>query len=240
MTTSTATPFFNENRLLAALPAEEYQRLLPHLEAVELRLGDVLSEPDEPMRYVYFPHRGTLSVLAIMEDGAEVEVGIIGNEGMSGLPIVLGADSTPLQLIVQVAHNATRIRADVFREELKRCGQFYKLLLRYGQALLVQTAQLAACNRLHTLDERLARWLLMCQDLARANELELTHDFLSVMLGVRRAGVSVAASKLQAEGSISYTRGRIRIVDRQGLEAASCECYAVIRKEFERLSATLH
>lgn len=226
-----------ENRILAALSAEEMERLLPYMEQMELRLGDVISQPDEPLKYVYFPHRGALSVIAILEDGAHVEVGIVGNEGMYGMPVVLGTDSSPLLAIVQLAGGATRMRADVLREEIDRCGQLSKLLLRYAQAFFIMVAQNAACNRRHPVDGRLARWLLMSQDRARSDEMELTHEFLATMLGVRRAGISVAASKLQTSGLICYRRGRIRVVDRQALEATSCECYRVVKKEFDRLLA---
>jgi CRP-like cAMP-binding protein len=224
-----------ENRILALLTEAEHERLRPRLEEVELKLGQVLTEPDEPIRYVYFPHRSALSVISIMQDGSEVEVGVIGNEGMSGLPIVLGTDSAPLQTIVQVANGASRISSEAFKEEIIRGGQLYAMTLRYAQAFFIQTAQTAACNRLHRLDERLARWLLMCQDRAMSGTLELTHEFLSIMLGVRRAGVSVAVGKLQADGIINGARGRVQIIDRQGLEAASCECYQVVRKEYQRL-----
>lgn len=230
-------PVDNENRILEGLPAEEMERLLPYMERVELRLGDVISQPDEPLKYVYFPHRGAISVIAILEDGAQVEVGVVGNEGMHGLPVVLGADSSPLLAIVQIAGGATRMKADVIREEVSRCGQFSKLLLRYGQAFFIMTAQNVACNRRHPVDGRLARSLLMSQDRGKSDEIELTHEFLAIMLGVRRAGISVAANKLQTSGLISYRRGRIRVVDRQALEATSCECYRVVKKEFDRLLA---
>jgi CRP-like cAMP-binding protein len=226
-----------DNQILAALPADEYERLLPHLEDFHLILGDVLSRPDEPIEYVYFPHRGTISVISTMEDGSQVEAGIVGNEGLFGLPVVLGTDSAPFQATVQIADGASRMRAGVLREEMGRGGRLQKLLLRYGQAFFVQVAQTAVCNRRHNVDGRLARWLLMCQDRALSDELGLTHEFLSIMLGVRRAGVSVAASKLQAQGLIRYAHGRIHILDRAGLEAFSCECYRVVRREFDRLLA---
>jgi CRP-like cAMP-binding protein len=225
----------HENQLLAALPADEYERLCPIMEEVALHVGDIIARPDEPIEYVYFPHHSVFSLIAMMEDGSEVEVGVVGNEGMFGLPIVLGTDSMPLQAIVQIAGGATRIKSDLFREHLDRDGQLYKSLLRYMQAFFIQTAQTAACHRLHKLDGRLARWLLMCHDRAKTDDLALTHEFLADMLGVRRAGISEAASKLQAEGLINYSRGHIRIVDRQGLEAFSCECYGVVKKEFDRL-----
>jgi hypothetical protein len=163
--------------------------------------------------------------------------GVVGNEGMYGMIVVLGTDTSPLVAIVQLAGGATRIRADVFREEVSKCVRLHKLLLRYGQAFFIMTAQNLACNRRHGVDGRLARWLLMSQDRAKSDEMELTQEFLSIMLGARRAGISVAASKLQMSGLISYRRGRIHIVDRQGLEATSCECYHVVKKEFDHLLA---
>jgi CRP-like cAMP-binding protein len=226
-----------DNQILAALPAEEYERILPNLEQFELKLGDVLYRPGERIEHVYFPHRGTISVISMMEDGSQVEAGVVGNEGMFGLPVVLGTDSAPFLAIVQIADGASRIKTDVFREELVRGGRLQKLLLRYGQAFFVQVAQTAACNRRHHVDGRLARWLLMCQDRAKSDELGLTHEFLSIMLGVRRAGVSVAASKLQEKGLIRYTHGHLRILDRGGLEGYSCECYGVVKKEYDRLLA---
>ena len=224
-----------DNRILAALSADETERLLPHMEKVELRLGEVICQPYEPIKYVYFPHRGTISVVVVLEDGSEVEAGVVGNEGMFGMPVVLGTDIAPLLAIVQLPGGATRMRADVLKGEFGKCGRLQNLLLRYGQAFFIMVAQNAACNRRHGVDGRLARWLLMGQDRVKSDELELTHEFLSVMLGTRRAGVSVAAGKLQDQGLISYKRGRIRIKDRLGLEAISCECYRVVKKEFDRL-----
>lgn len=206
-----------------------------HLEQVELRMGEIISQPDEAIEYVYFPQSGTISIVALMEDGSQAEVGVIGSEGIYGLPVVLGTDSSPFQAVVQIPGHALRLKARVLREELKDCGGFQKSLLLYAQAFFIQTAATAACNRAHRLDKRLARWLLMTQDRARVDDLQLTHDFISTMLGVRRAGVSVAANKLQAEGFINYSRGNIHILDRKGLEGFSCECYEVVRKEFARL-----
>lgn len=226
-----------DNRILAALQSEEMERLLPHMEQVELRLGEVLSRPNEPIKHVYFPHRGTISIVSILEDGSQIEVGVIGNEGMYGMPVALGTDTSPLLAVVQLAGGATRMSADVLREEVGRCGRLHKLLLRYGHAFFIMVAQNAACNRHHPLDGRLCRWLLQGQDRTKSDELELTHEFLSVMLGVRRAGISEAASRLQDQGLISYKRGRVHILDRQGLEAATCECYEVVKKEFDRLLA---
>jgi CRP-like cAMP-binding protein len=227
----------SHNHILASLSTNEYERLLPHLEQVELHLGEIVSQPDEPIEHAYFPQTGTISVTMLMEDGSQAEVGVIGNEGMFGLPIVLGTNSTPFQSMAQVPGHALRMKASALREEVKDCGQLQQLLLRYTQAFLVQTAVTAACNRLHHLDGRLARWLLMCQDRAKVDDLQLTHDFIATMLGVRRAGVSVAANNLQAAGLINYRRGNIHILDRAGLEGHSCECYGVVRKEFARLLA---
>jgi CRP-like cAMP-binding protein len=225
------------NSILDALSVEDCKLVFLHLERVELRLGEILSQPEEAIEYVYFPQSGTISVVTLMEDGSQVEVGVIGNEGMFGLPVVLWTDSAPLQAMVQISGHALRLKASVLREELKDCGDFQKALLRYAQACFIQTAMNAACNRIHHLDGRLARWLLMCQDRANADNLPLTHEFISTMLGVRRAGISVAAQKLQAEGFIDYTRGNIRIRDRKGLESYSCECYGIVKREFDRLIA---
>lgn len=210
---------------------------LPLLEQFEMRLGAILSQPDEPLEYAYFPQRGTISVTVLMEDGSQAEIGLVGSEGMFGLPVVLGTDSAPFQSMVQMAGHALRLKASVLRKELKNCGQLQQVLLRYAQGFFIQTAQTAACNRVHNLDGRLARWLLMSHDRAKADDLKLTHEFISMMLGVRRAGVSVAAHKLQSEGFINYTRGNIRILDRKGLEGFSCECYGVVKREFDRLLA---
>lgn len=226
-----------ENRLLAALPATVYARLQPQLEEVELHLGDVLYRPGEKITHVYFPHRGTISVVALMQDGKELEVGIIGNEGMLGLPVVLGTNTSPLHAIVQIPDGATRLGADVLAAEIRQCGELQQGLLRYAQAFFMQTALNAACNRLHSLDGRLIRWLLMCQDRVKADELQLTHEFIATMLGVRRAGVTEAATQLQVAGLIAYRRGHVRILDRKGLEAATCECYGIIRQEFAQLPA---
>ncbi|HEV2763611.1 MAG TPA: Crp/Fnr family transcriptional regulator [Pyrinomonadaceae bacterium] len=223
------------NRILSALPKDEYERLAPHLEYVEHPLGKVLYEPGEPIHHAHFPYRGTISVTLPTENGSEAEVGVIGREGMFGLPVVLGTDSAPLRAMVQVPGGGVRLRADLLKAELSRGGQLNGLLLRYAQAFFVQTAVTAACNRLHDLQERLAKWLLTTRDRAQSDKLQLTHEFLSVMLGVRRAGVTVAAGQLQSEGLIEYTRGAVKVADARGLEGASCECYQVVRREYDRL-----
>jgi CRP-like cAMP-binding protein len=224
------------NQILAALPREEYASLEPHLEPVELALRAVLHGSDEPVQHVYFPDRGVVSMLNYGEDGRGIEVGTIGPEGFAGLAALYGADSTPSLVIVQIAGNGRRIAVDPFRRALRNCPRFFALLMRYAQAFLNQVAQSAACNRLHTVEERCARWLLLTQDrLDGAAEFLLTQDFLAQMLGVRRPTVSVAAGMLQQAGIIEYVRGRMRVLDRERLEAASCECYGIIRREYDRL-----
>lgn len=223
------------NRILAQLPAQEYERLAPHLEPVPLTLGDVLHYPQEPVTHVYFPIRGTVSVIATFADGGGVEVGVVGNEGLFGVNVVLGSLTTPHEAIVQLPGEAFRIPAIILREEFKKCGQLQDLILRYTQAFIIQLAQTAACNRSHPMGGRLARWLLMTHDRAMSDELLLTHEFIAVMLGTRRAGVSEAASRLQNDGLIKYRRGHIQITDRKGLESISCECYPIVKREFDRL-----
>jgi CRP-like cAMP-binding protein len=227
-----------QNRILASLPAEEYERVAPHLEDVRIQLGDVISRPDEKIEYVYFPKRGTISVCAIMEDGSQVEVGVIGNEGMCGLPVLFGTDTVPLQSIVQIPDGALRMKSEAFMSVIKDCPFFHQSLMHYAQAFYIQAAQTAACNRLHPIEGRLSRWLLICQDRTQSELLPLTQEFMSIMLGVRRAGVSEAANRLKAAGLIDYQRGLVRVVDRSGLEAATCECYRVVRKEFDRFLVT--
>lgn len=223
------------NRILSTAPGDEHERLFPRLEYVELRRGDVLHEAGEHMSHVYFPYAGTISVVVQMEDGDQAEVGVVGREGMLGLPLVLGTDTAPLRAFTQVSGGAMRMSAGDFAEEVGRRGGLYTLLLRYAQAFFVQTAQTAACNRLHPLEGRLPKWLMTTRDLAESDELDLTHEFVSVMLGVRRAGVTEGLAALRSEGLIDHSRGRIRILDAEGLGRASCECYGVIREEYERL-----
>jgi len=223
------------NRILKQLPPEEYERLSPHLEPVTLSHGDVLYYPQEPVSHVYFPNSGTVSVIATFADGGGIEVGVVGNEGVFGINVVLGSVTTPHEALVQQPGDCVRVSSEVLRREFKQGGQLQDLLLRYTQAFIVQIAQTAACNKVHPLDGRLARWLLMTCDRATGQELELTHEFMAVMLGTRRAGVTEAAGRLQDTGLISYRRGRVTILDHRGLEAVSCECYPVVKKEFERL-----
>jgi CRP-like cAMP-binding protein len=223
------------NKILNALPREEYERLSAYLEPIKMALGEVLYRPNEPITHVYFPNRGTVSVICTFEDGKSVEAGMVGNEGMFGVCVFLGSVTSPLEAVVQLPGDGYRMSADVLVAEFKRAGHLQDLLLRYTQAFIVQIAQTAACNRAHPIDGRLAKWLLMCQDMGQTNDLQLTHEFIAIMLGTRRAGVTEAAGKLQNEDVIRYKRGRVRILSRQKLEAQSCECYIVVKREFDRL-----
>ncbi|MEH2209343.1 Crp/Fnr family transcriptional regulator [Nostoc sp.] len=223
------------NRLLAALPTSDYERLIPHLKLVSLPTRQVLYEPGEPITHVYFPQNAVVSIVTIMEDGSTVEVGIVSNEGMVGIPVILGGNTTTTKAFVQVAGAGMQMDADIFRTEFNRGGAIQKLLLRYIRAIYTELTQSCACNRLHTLEERLARWLLTVSDRFESDDFPLTQEFIAQMLGVRRSGVTVAASTLSRAGMIRYQRGQISILNREDLEATSCECYRVIQKEFTRL-----
>ena len=224
------------NRLLAALPAREFKRLQPHLERVALEFKQILFEVDVPIQHVFFPEDAVISILGVMPDGSAVEVATAGREGMVGLPVFLGSTSAFAQAFAQVPGHAWRMSAGALREHSQRSGGALRALLeRYTQALFTQVSQGSACNRLHSLEERCARWLLMTRDRVGADAFPLTQQFLSQMLGVRRAGVSEVASTLQDEGLIRYSRGTLRILDPKGLEASACECYGIIRREFDRL-----
>ncbi|MDQ3255330.1 MAG: Crp/Fnr family transcriptional regulator [Acidobacteriota bacterium] len=235
MSTNQAARPPTANRILNALTRAEYEHLSPYLEPVNLSVGEVLCHADQPLRHVFFPNHGTVSVVAAFADGGTVEVGMVGNEGMVGVCAFLGSVTSPLEAIVQLPGDGLRMRAEVLKKEFKKGGHLQDLLLRYTQAFLLQIAQTAACNRAHSITGRLARWLLMCQDRAHSTELELTHEAITLMLGSRRAGVTVSAGLLQDEGVISYKRGQITVIDRAGLEAMSCECYPIMEKEFDRL-----
>jgi CRP-like cAMP-binding protein len=226
------------NRLLAALPDSEYQRLVPHLERVPLLVKQVLHKACESIEYVYFPHRAIVSLISTPEEGSNIEVGLVGNEGIVGIPAVLGDNIATITAIVQLADSGMRMEASLLKTEFGRGGVLQSLLLRYTQALYALASQNAACNRLHQLDERLARWLLLVCDFVGSNELSLTHEFISKMLGVRRATVTEAANRLQQAGLIRYHRGRITILNRQKLEVASCSCYEIIKGEYARLLGT--
>jgi CRP-like cAMP-binding protein len=229
------SPDGEDNRLLAALPPEERERLLPGMETVPLSVKHSLYEPDQPIEHVYFVRTGVVSLVSVMEEGALVEVATIGNEGMVGLPVFLGADTISMKAFVQIPGEAWRMGAAPFREAVRNGGRFPELLQRYTQALFLQVAQGAACNRAHSIEERCARWLLMTHDRVERDEFPLTQEFLAIMLGVRRPSVTVAAGILQKAGFIRYSRGRITVVDREGLEAATWECYGMIRREYDRL-----
>jgi len=224
-----------KNRLLAALPQEEYKRLLPHMEAVYMAFKQVLYDVNEPIEYVYFPENGVVSLLTIMENGSAVEVATIGNEGMVGLPVFLGAGTIPGQAFSQVPGESMRMRSEVFKREVTPGSPLHNLLHRYTQALFNQIAQSAACNRLHSIEERCCRWLLITHDRVGSDVFPLTHEFLSQMLGVRRASVSKVAAILQNAGFIRYVRGKMMILDRKGLETSSCECHGIIKAEYDRL-----
>jgi CRP-like cAMP-binding protein len=228
-----------ENRILAALNCTNYQHFLSQLEQVNLAQGDVLYETGDKIDYVYFPETAVFSMLCMMADGDTAEVGPVGREGVAGLNIFFGTDITPTQLVTHVAGTALRVRAELFKQELRSERSLMPhLLFRYTQMLLAMTGQASACNKLHSLEQQFGRWLLMMHDYV-GDELLLTHDLIALTLGVRRAGISESASQFKSEGLIDYQRGHIQILDRQGLEAKSCECYQVIRNEYERLYADL-
>jgi CRP-like cAMP-binding protein len=224
-----------ENRLLAILPREALARLQPYLEPVALTFRERLHAPNEPISQVYFPCSAVISLVLPLDGGAVIEVATVGNEGMLGLPAFLGAGSVPDEAFCQIPGQALRLGAQILRQETAGGGPLHDVLLRYTQGLMNQIAQSAACNRAHSIDERCARWLLMTHDRAGSDRFPLTQEFLAQMLGVRRAGVSAAASILQRAGFIRYSRGMMRIIDRSGLESAACGCYRTVREEFERL-----
>jgi CRP-like cAMP-binding protein len=223
------------NRILAALPVDELDRIRPALEPVDLPLRQVISDPNRPITHVYFVEEGVVSIVGVMADGAAVETATVGNEGMVGMPLFLGTDRMAAQVFVQVSGHGYRMRADAFQRELAHGGALGKRLGLYAQAMITLLSQNSACNRVHTAEQRCARWLLLTADRVGGDTMDLTHLFLSQMLGVRRATVTEIAGALQARGLIEYSRGRITVVDRPGLEAAACECYGVIASEFDRL-----
>jgi len=223
------------NRLLAALPAAEYGRLHRRLEPVSMPIGDVVYESGSRLDYVYFPTTSIVSLLYVMEDGASAEIAMVGNEGLVGIALFMGGETTPSRAVVQSAGSAYRLPGHAMKEEFVRGGAMQHLLLRYTQALLTQMAQTAVCNRHHSVDQQLCRWLLLSLDRLPANKLIVTQEQIANMLGVRREGVTEAAGKLQSAGLIKYSRGRITVLDRPGLEALVCECYGVVKKEFDRL-----
>ncbi|WP_306602481.1 Crp/Fnr family transcriptional regulator [Azonexus sp.] len=224
-----------ENHLLAALPAADLDRLIPQLELVAAPLGEVLYEPGVQMQNVYFPIDSIVSLLYVMENGASAEIAVIGNEGIVGVSLFMGGETTTSRAVVQSAGHAYRMRSPLLKDEFFRAGPMQKLLLCYTQSLLTQMAQTAACNRHHSLDQQLCRWLLLSLDRLPTNDLVMTQELIANMLGVRREGVTEAAGNLQRAGLIEYRRGHITVLDRPGLEARVCECYAVVKNECDRL-----
>jgi CRP-like cAMP-binding protein len=221
--------------LLASLPKAEWQRLQPHLEPVDLVLGQVLYESGATLGHMYFPTTAIISLLYVMENGSSAEIAVVGNEGLVGVSLFMGGESTPSRAVVQSAGTGFRLEAQAIKDEFNRAGPAMHLLLRYTQALITQMAQTAVCNRHHSLDQQLCRWLLLSLDRLEGLDLKMTQELISNMLGVRREGVTEAALQLQAAGLIRYSRGRITVLDRPGLERRSCECYAVVKKEYDRL-----
>jgi CRP-like cAMP-binding protein len=227
-----ATQTSTENRLLAALPREEYERLAPHLSEVSLKLNQVLFNPGDEITHAYFPTDSIVSLLTDLSDGSGMEVGLVGREGLAGISVILGGSETKVAT-VQAVGGALKIRANALREEFRRGGALQNGLLRYTHALMTQISQSVVCNARHPLSGRLARWLLMYHDRLGRDEFELTHEFMAAMLGVRRAGVSEVANELQRMGFISYRRGRVRIIDRVGMEKYTCECYLLVKEKYE-------
>ena len=223
------------NELLASMPDEVWQRIAPHLEPVDLPLGKVLYESGSAIAHVHFPINAIVSLLYVLENGASAEIAVVGNEGLVGIALFMGGETTPSRAVVQSAGKGYRLSATHIKDEFNRGGPALHLLLRYTQALITQMAQTAVCNRHHSLDQQLCRWLLLSLDCLEGNELVMTQELIANMLGVRREGVTEAANKLQKAGLIQYTRGRISVLDRLGLEHRVCECYAVVKKEYERL-----
>ena len=224
--------------LLSALPEEEYERLFPSLQHVAFSLGEVLYESGGHIEYVYFPTTCVVSLLYTMEDGSTAEVGLTGNDGVVGVALFLGGETAPNRAVVQIAGGAFRMKAKVLQHEFMRGGPFQRMMLRYTQALITQISQTAVCNRLHAVEKRLCRWLLLCHDRLKSDNIQMTQEFISNMLGGRRESVTIAAGRLQDAGLIHYSRGHIAILDRQGLEAAVCECYQIVKNESDRLLGT--
>lgn len=224
-----------ENRLLGTLPDQEYERILPYLEPVTLSLGQRIYESGDKLKHIYFPTTSIVSLLYTMENGATAEIGVVGNEGAVGIALFMGGETTPNHALVQSAGKAFKMRAQALQEEFIRAGEFQISLLRYTQALITQISQTAVCNRLHTIEQQLCRWLLLSHDRLQTDELKMTQELIANMLGVRREGVTAAARRLQTEGLIQYNRGRITILDRKGLETTVCECYQVVKDEYDRL-----
>ena len=224
-----------QNHLLAALPAEEYERLLPHLELVQLPLGWAVYESGRVQGHAYFPTTSIVSLLSVLENGSSTEIAVVGFYGVVGTSLFMGGESTPSRAVVRSAGYGYRLKGSILKAEFERGGPLQNLLLRYTQAMLTQMAQTAVCNRRHALEQQLCRWLLMSLDRLPSNEMTITQELIANMLGVRREGVTAAAGKLQAEGLIHYSRGKITVLDRPNLEKRACECYAVVKHEYDRL-----
>ncbi len=224
-----------QNHLLAALSAEDYKHLLPELDLIPMPLGWAVYESGGRLNYLYFPTTSIVSLLYVMESGASAEIAVTGNEGLVGISLFMGGESTPSRAVVQSAGNGYRLKANILKKEFALGGRLQYLALRYTQALITQMAQTAVCNRHHSVEQQLCRWLLLSLDRLSSNELNMTQELIANMLGVRREGVTEAAGKLQAEGLIHYSRGRITILDRPKLERRVCECYSVVKKEYDRL-----
>ncbi len=231
---STQSRLSTKNYILNALPEEDFNRLLPDLTPVKLPHGQILYRPDEPIEYVYFPNNSVISVVAITADGQSVESGVIGREGMAGVNVLMGVDSMPNENIIQLADGALRMSTAAVRREFKRGGALHDLLLRFMHALMIQIGQTTLCNRLHSTDQRLSRWLLICHDRSETNEMKLTQEFLAIMLGADRARVTMSAIALQSAGYIKYSRGNIVVTDREGLEDFTCACYQSVKQEYDR------
>ena len=229
------SPKPSDNRLLAALSVEVRDRLIPQLELCTLPLGQVIYESGDTLKHVYFPTDSIVSLLYLMGNGASAEISVVGNDGLVGISLFMGGESTPSRAVVQSAGFAYRLPARELKQEFGRNGDMLQLLLRYTQSLITQMSQTAVCNRHHTVDQQLARWLLLSLDRLRGNQLNMTQELIANMLGVRREGVTEAAGKLQKQGVIEYRRGRIQVLDRPKLEKLSCECYAVVKREADRL-----
>jgi CRP-like cAMP-binding protein len=228
-----------QNHLLAALPAAEFARLLPHLELVPMPLGEALYESGGRLQHVYFPTTSIVSLLYVLANGASAEIAIVGNEGILGISLFMGGETTPSRAVVQSAGYGYRLTAHLLKQEFNRAGPVLHLLLRYTQALITQMTQTAVCNRHHSVEQQLCRWLLLSLDRLQSPSLNMTQELIANMLGVRREGVTEAAGKLQRAGFIRYRRGRIDVLDRPGLERTACECYTVVKREFDRLLADI-
>lgn len=227
-----------QNQLLGSLPPKDFARLKPHLECVRMPLGEVMYEAGGQLTHVYFPTTSIVSLLYVMEDGSSAEIAVVGNEGILGISLFMGGETTPSRAVVQSEGQGYRLKSQLLKQEFNRAGPMMHLLLRYTQALITQMSQTAVCNRHHSVDQQLCRWLLLSLDRLSCNDLTMTQELIANMLGVRREGVTESAGKLRDAGIIEYSRGHIRILDRERLEQSACECYAVVKREFDRLLLT--